>query len=204
MNPNILSFIDKLLRSSISLENCLIVPDRYIENNSLRCYIGKKKYNIHKLIFQYYNDKEINKHYLQCGKVDCISNEHIKQYKCQICSENDVMNDKSYICECCFEYQIEKNIKICKGCKVQKPWNEFWKASGALHNLSGNCKLCYSATNFKRFCIFEYFMKQLILSALGRSRKSDRECFDNFELNFEFMSKLWNKQYGLCSLTGIK
>jgi hypothetical protein len=102
---------------------------------------------------------------------------------------------------------LNKGLWTCSTCNKELPLtNEyFYKRTDSETGFQHRCKICLKKdpTRYDRLIKkddLDYYLKDRFYGAKTRSVNKKIE----FDLTLEYLKELWNKQNGLCALTGIK
>jgi hypothetical protein len=113
------------------------------------------------------------------------------------------------LCKDCRKKQRRKNIKaekiiitekICSGCKKQRIVSEFNHDTYSKDGYQTVCKECQKIRHGISYSILLNFMTQVLKNARGNAKKKGL----SFDITKDDIIELYDKQCGLCALTGEK
>jgi hypothetical protein len=101
---------------------------------------------------------------------------------------------------------IEQNLWTCSKCNITLELNSknFHRRMDSKTGFQHRCKKCLHSDKARttrkiKHSDLDLFLKDIVYLAKHRSKKSNREN----DLSLDFLKQLWNKQKGLCALTGL-
>lgn len=97
---------------------------------------------------------------------------------------------------------------ICNTCKEYKPLNEFFRngahITGIRKGYEHNCKKCSTIRKETLRTVPEKGLKHLISKIYNMTRRTSIKKNYSCDITKEFLLDLWNKQEGICAISGIK
>ena len=143
--------------------------------------------------------------------------EAIKTKSCKVCNEvkditNFHKNGTTYhpSCKPCrsierkkirFERPVE-GIRKCACCEIEKDISEYHSDKSSPTGLQTYCKDCQTQKTKKCTSTLNGFIKKIYKDMYHNAERRAKEL--NIELTIEDIHELYNKQKGLCAISGLK
>jgi len=143
--------------------------------------------------------------------------EAIKTKSCKVCNEvkditNFHKNGTTYhpSCKPCrsierkkirFERPVE-GIRKCTCCEIEKDISEYHSDKSSPTGLQTYCKDCQTQKTKKCTSTLNGFIKKIYKDMYHNAERRAKEL--NIELTIEDIHELYNKQKGLCAISGLK
>ena len=98
-------------------------------------------------------------------------------------------------------YNRTNEPQICSMCNVIKPAPEFYSNTKRLNGIDSRCKTC-SSNRTKNY--YSRNSRNFILQLYTNARRRSLKNKVPFDMSFDEWMDIYNKQNGVCSMTGIK
>ncbi len=107
--------------------------------------------------------------------------------------------------------QLEEKAKLgkkkCTNCKIEYPLDvKFFYKTKSVDGFSPRCRLCLKDSGIKRYKkhSIESRVERVLKGRLSNCKTRAKKLGYDFNLTEDFLLSLWNKQKGLCAISGIK